>query len=391
MKGGTRFRKTDGLYRGIMRLDSLRQAFADIVTLTRRAFVEFGQDEMAQRSAALAYYALFSLFPLILIAISLIGFMLEAGVPLAMDAQTIVLQAIEQTLPQAKELVEQILVTTRRARGGTGLVGLIVLAWSASNIFTHTRLALNAVWDTGQPQGLGGVLQLRLKALGMAIGTGLLLFISTLSDTIIQLIERYVARLPWSDTLWLFGRPLLLASVTVILFGLLYRYLPRAPLSWADVWPGAIVGGVGWEVLKRGFIWYTTSVANWAAIYGPIAGVIGLLLWLYLSAQVLLFGAEFAAVYSRLLDEKQAAASIPSAALMPAEPTERPFDEIEGVLAPADVPPSQEVPRPGLAKSTAVGLVGAGVAGGLAIVGLLATGRRLLTRRNTVETGEGSS
>lgn len=374
-----------------MRLDSLRLAFADIVTLTQRAFVEFGKDEMAQRSAALAYYALFSLFPLLLLTISLLGFMLEAGVPLAMDAQTIVRQAIEQTLPQAKELVEQILVSTRRTRGGTGLVGLIVLAWSASNIFTHTRLALNAVWDTGQPQGLGGVLQLRLKAFGMAISTGLLLFMATLSDTIIQLIERYVTRLPWSDTLWLLGRPMLLASVTVILFGLLYRFLPRASLSWADVWPGAIVAGVGWEVLKRGFIWYTTSVANWAAIYGPITGVIGLLLWLYLSAQVLLFGAEFAAVYSRLLAEKQAAAFIQSAAPTPTEPIEQPFDTVEAVLPPAEVSPGQEVPRPDLARSTAVGLVGAGVAGGLAIVGLLATGRRLLTRRTAAETGEGSS
>jgi membrane protein len=369
-----------------MTLDSLRLAFADIVTVTRRAFVEFGEDEMAQRSAALAYYALFSMFPLLLLTISLLGFMLEAGVPMAIDAQAVVLQAVEQTLPQTQDLVEQILVTTRRTRGGTGLVGLIVLAWSASNIFTHARLALNAVWDTGQPQGLGGVLQLRLKALGMAISTGLLLFISTLSDTIIQLVARYVTRLPWSDTLWFFGRPLLLSSMTVILFGLLYRYLPRAHLSWADVWPGAIVAGVGWEILKRGFVWYTTTVADWAAVYGPITGVIGLLLWLYLSAQVLLFGAEFAAVYSRLLNKRQTVASIAGAAVMPAESVEQPFDESEAVLIPAEVSPDQEMLRPGLARSTAAGLVGAGVAGGLALVGLLATGRRLLTRRTGAET-----
>jgi membrane protein len=346
---------------------------------------------MAQRSAALAYYALFSMFPLLLLTISLLGFMLEAGVPMAIDAQTIVLQAVDQTFPQANETVEQILVTTRRTRGGTGLVGLIVLAWSASNIFTHARLALNAVWDTGQPQGLGGVLQLRLKALGMAIGTGLLLLISTLSDTIVHLIARYVTRLPWSDTLWFFGRPLLLASMTVILFGLLYRYLPRAQLSWADVWPGAIVAGVGWEVLKRGFVWYTTSVADWAAVYGPITGVIGLLLWLYLSAQVLLFGAEFAAVYSRLLNEKPTVASVPGPAAMPAESPERRFDESEAALTPAEASPDQEVPSPSLARSTVVGLVGAGVAGGLALVGLLATGRRLLTRRTGTDSDEEAS
>jgi membrane protein len=287
-----------------MTLDSLRRALADIVTVTTRAFVNFGIHECAQRSAALAYYALFSIFPLLLLTISILGFMLEAGVPVAVDAQTLVFDAVDRTLPQAKELVEQIVLTTRRNRGGLGFVGLIVLAWSASNMFTHARLALNTIWNTGLPQGIGGVMRLRLVGLGMAIGVGILLLLATLSDTILTLVAQFITHLPWSDTLWFLGRPLLLASMTVVLFAALYRFLPRAPLGWADVWPGAIVGGVGWEVLKRGFVWYTTSIANWTAIYGPITGVIGLLLWLYLSAQVLLFGAEFAAAYRRLLDEK---------------------------------------------------------------------------------------
>ncbi len=366
-----------------MNLDSLRLALGDIVTVTRRALAEFGQDEMAQRSAALAYYALFSMFPLLLLTISVLGFMLEAGVPMAIDAQTTVLDAAEQTVPQAKELIEQIIVTTRRTRGGTGLVGLIVLAWSASNIFTHTRLALNAIWDTGLPQGIGGVLELRLKALGMAIGTGLLLLIFTLSDTILELLTSYATRLPLSGTLWLLGRPLLLSVMTVILFVLLYRFLPRAPLSWADVWPGAIVATIGWEVLKRGFLWYATSVADWSAVYGPIAGVIGLLLWLYLAAQVLLFGAEFAAAYSRLLDEKRQA-SIASEAEIPIETTVETPTSTEAV-------PTEEREQVGLARGTAVGLVGAGVAAGLAIVGLVATGWRLVSRHTAAETDDGTA
>jgi membrane protein len=397
-----------------MTLESLRLAFADIVTVTRRAFVNFGNHECAQRSAALAYYALFSMFPLVLLTISLLGFMLEAGVPIALDAQTVVLRAVEQALPQAKDLVEQIIVNTRRARGGTGLIGLIVLAWSASNMFTHARLALNAIWETGPPQGLGGVVRLRLNALGMVITTGLLLFVSTLSDTILQLIARYVHRLPWSDTLWLFGRPLLLVSMTVALLALLYRFMPRAPLSWADVWPGAIVAGVGWEVLKRGFVWYTTTAADWTAIYGPITGVIGLLLWLYLSAQVLLFGAEFAAAYSHLLKEKLApvpSSSEPELSIALAQPPAGELQEALSSVSGGDgvAPPRQEQPdrimvhldepartsahqeRTGadLARGTAVGLLGAGIAGGLAIVGLVATGRRLLMRRsaNVAEDG----
>jgi membrane protein len=242
---------------------------------------------------------------LLLLSISFLGFMLEAGVPIALDAQTIVLQAVEQALPQAEGLVKDILMQTRNIRGETGLVGLLVLAWSASNIFTHLRLSLNAIWETGLPQGLGGVLRLRLNALGMVIGTGILLIVFTLINTGLDLIARYATRLPWSNTLWPLALPLIMAGVTALLFALLYRFLPRTPLSWADVWPGAIVGSVGWDVLKRGFVWYATSVADWGTVYGPITGVIVLALWLYLSAQVLLFGAEFAAAYSRLINEKR--------------------------------------------------------------------------------------
>jgi membrane protein len=363
-----------------MTLHSLRLALADIVTVARRAFVNFGNHECAQRSAALAYYALFSMVPLLLLTISLLGFLLEAGVPMAVDAQKAVLQAIEQTLPQAKGLVENIIMTTRRARGGTGLVGLIVLAWSASNMFTHTRLALNAIWDTGLPQGLGGVLRLRLNALGMVVGTGLLLFVFTVANTSLDLIARYATRLPWSDTLWPLALPVITASMTVLLFALLYRFTPRAPLSWSDVWPGAIVGGVGWEVLKKGFVWYAALAADWGAIYGPIAGVIVLLLWLYLSAQVFLFGAEFAAAHSQLIDQKRTIVPTPSEMETPIELAKLP--------APTGASLSEEKAGVGLARGTVIGLVGTGVAGGLAIVGLLATGRRLLTRRTAAGTSE---
>ena len=301
---------------------SLRLALADVVTITRRSFVSFGKHECAQRSAALAYYVAFSLFPLLLLIISLFGFLLDAGVPIAVDAQGAVLQVVEQALPQAKDLVEDIIIATRRTRGGTGLIGLIVLAWSASNMFIHARLALNAIWDTGLPQGLGGVLRLRLKALGMVIATGLLLIASTITNTIFELFARYATRLPWSDTLWPLALPLIMASVTVFLFALLYRFLPRAPLAWSDVWTGAIVGGIGWDVLKRVFFWYASSAANWEATYGPIVGVIGLLLWLYYSAQVFLFGAEFAAAYSQLRDEKRAGVSFAGETDQSATPAE---------------------------------------------------------------------
>ena len=362
-----------------MNLYAPRQALADVLGITRRALVDFGKHECTRRSAALAYYTLFAVFPLLLLSISVLAFMLEAGVPLAVDAQTAVLQAVEQTMPQTRELVEEIIVVTRRNRGGTSLVGLFVLAWSASNMFAQARLALNAIWNTRQPQGLEGVLHLRLRGLAMMVGAGLLLFLFTLANTSLDLVALYATRLPWSDAWWPAVLPLSLFATTVILFAALYRFVPSASLRWSQVWPGAIVGGIGWEVIKKGFVWYAASIANWGAMYGPIAGVIALLFWLYLSFQVLLLGAEFAASYSRWLDEKRAAArvaaAVAGAVVARATSAQAP--------APADEPPDAPYARRErgeLARGTAVGMVGAGAAGALVLLGLLATGRRLLTQ-----------
>jgi uncharacterized BrkB/YihY/UPF0761 family membrane protein len=201
----------------------------------------------------------------------------------------------------------------------------------------------------------------------MVIGTGILLMALTIVNTSLDLVAVYATRLPWSDTVWPLALPVLMASGTVLLFTMLYRFLPRAPLDWSDVWPGAIVGGIGWEVLKKGFVWYAGTMADWGAIYGSIASVIALSLWLYLSAQVVLYGAEFSAAYSRLIRDKSAVAFIPV--------------EKEPLVEPDEALPDETEKRTSLARGTAVGLVGAGAAGGLLIVGLVASGWRLLTRR----------
>ncbi len=360
-----------------MSLNSLRLALTDIIIITRRSFVCFGEHECSQRSAALVYYALFSMFPLLLLSVSLLGLLLDAGVPIAMDAQGVVFEAVEQTLPQATDMVKSILLATRKASGSTSLMSLLVLAWSASNMFGHARLALDVIWDTDAPLGIGGALLLRAKAMGMVIGTGFLLIIFTIINTSVDLVAQYAARLPWSDTLWPLALPLILACPTVLLFALLYRFLPRAPLDWGDVWPGAIVGGVGWELLKKGFVLYTATMGNWGAIYGSIASVIALSMWLYLSAQVILFGAEFAAAYSRLLRERNAVpfGQAHDAPLILAE---------EEVLVEA----IETGPQTSLARGTAVGLVGAGAAGVLMLLGVAAAGWRLLTRRSAADEDE---
>ena len=289
-----------------MSLKTLHLALLDIITITRRSFENFTVHQCGQRAAALAYYAFFAIFPLLLMLISVLGFLLEAGWPVATNAQATVLDAVEKAAPDARSLLARSIDAARTARGGAGILSLLMLAWTASNIFAHAALAFDTIWGQGIPRKLRALIRWRLDALGMVLSTGLLLIAYTLFDTFINLILHYAAQLPGSRY-WLdIGISLTSIFVTALLFGLLYRIVPRIRPGWADIWPGALVASVAWEVLKWAFNLYTTSLANWGAIYGPITGVIVLLLWFYLSAHVILFGAEFSAAYDQLRGEKHA-------------------------------------------------------------------------------------
>jgi membrane protein len=287
-----------------MNLQYVRLAVTDLVTITRLSFDNFAVHECGQRAAALAYYAFFSIFPLLLMMISIMGFLLEAGWPAATNAQATVLDAVEKITPDARSLLARSIDAARTARGGTGILSLLMLAWTASNIFAHASLAFDTIWGKQIPRKLRAVIRWRLDALSMVLGTGLLLIAYTLFDTFIDLILRYAIQLPGSRYWLHIGISLASTFVTALLFGLLYRIIPRAVPSWLDIWPGALVASVAWEILKWAFSLYTTSLANWGAIYGPIAGVIVLLLWLYLSAHIILFGAEFSAAYAQLRQTK---------------------------------------------------------------------------------------
>ncbi len=287
-----------------MNLQYLRLAVDDLLTISRRSLNNFAAHECGQRAAALAYYAFFSIFPLLLMMISIMGFLLEAGWPAATNAQATVLDAVEKAAPEARGLLARSIDAARTARGGTGILSLLMLTWTSSNIFAQASVAFDVIWGKEIPRELRAVIRWRLDALGMVLGAGLLLIAYTLFDTFIDLVLYYAAQLPGSRYWLHIGVSLASTFVTALLFGLLYRFMPRVVPSWLDIWPGALVASVAWEILKWAFNLYTTSLANWGAIYGPIAGVIVLLLWLYLSAHIILFGAEFSAAYARLRQTK---------------------------------------------------------------------------------------
>ncbi len=353
---------------GARRRLSLHPALRDAFQVTRCALSAFGDDNGPRLAAALAYYTLFALFPLLLLLISLIGFLLEAGWPVAVDAQEYVFNLVRQALPQAQELVINSVKAVQAARGRMGIVGLAVLLWSASNLFHQLDIALDTIWAGQARRSLRATAQRRLLSMGLVIIAGGLLLASTVVDTVLDLLTRYTYRLPGAALFWQIVPSIISAALVAFVFGLLYRLLPDVVVSWRQIWPGAVAGGVAWEVLKQGFSFYATR-ANWTAVYGPVAGFIALLTWLYLSAQVLLLGAEFSACYTRLLEGRRRPVSLDGA------PAPQP-----GPLAPSEVvPATAEGNRAGFRRGTVIGVAGA--AGFLTVAGLALATRHLLGRR----------
>lgn len=272
-----------------------------IFHLIRSTSSKYSADGCGRMGAALAYYSLFSLFPLLLLLISLLGFMLASGMPLLVDARTSVLDTVGRTLPQARDLLALSIEQAQAARGATGIVGLFTLLWSASNAFTQLYQALNEIWGCLPAGTVRAAIRTKLTAIAVVLVISCLLLASIITDATVSVVVRRMPLPPGWILVWQDLAPFASVALAAAVFAMLYRYLPNTKVQWRTVWPGALVAGVAWEVLRQGFTIYTTRYSNYAAVYGAVGSTMALLSWIYLSAQILLFGAEFTVVYGRLL------------------------------------------------------------------------------------------
>jgi membrane protein len=258
----------------------------------------FDRDDGPLVSRSLAYYALFSFFPLLLVLIWLAGSRLATD-----EAQQLVLEVVERYLPIATDLVTDNLEQVLRQRSTIGIVALVGLLWSASGVFSALYRAVNRAW--GNPKS---ELFWREKLFGLAVVliVGLLLLATTVYSTIQGVVQSWqtsvLGQQPAAETFsgslgdWLSAVvPALISAVT---FTILYRTIPRNRVSWRDVWLGGVIAGLIWELARRVFTWYLANFASYNLVYGSVGVIIAFLLWSYLSAMILLLGAEFTAQYT---------------------------------------------------------------------------------------------
>ncbi|MEN8098693.1 MAG: YihY/virulence factor BrkB family protein [Chloroflexota bacterium] len=277
-------------------------ALTRVVGITRDAIRAFGKHRTSRMAAALTYYTFFSLFPLLLLLLAIVGYLLEAGLPLAVDASDYLKELTVRYIPQASEVLTNAIESVHTARNTSGLIGILGLLWSASNTFNHMHISLDEIWGFDHRSGIGQTLRRRISSILVVLGLGLLLIASQALKSTTYYLVQLSDRIPGGASIYSLISWVIPIIVSTIAFGFAYRMFPSKQVTWRTVWPGAVMAGVGWELLKWLFAIYAVEIANWQAVYGPIASIIALLTWLYFSFMIVLFGAEFSASFARHLE-----------------------------------------------------------------------------------------
>jgi membrane protein len=261
-------------------------------------------------AAALAYYTMLSLAPLLLVIIAV------AGVVFGTEAVRgeLVAQIGGITGGESARAIEDLLANARRPASGliASVIGVVMLLLGASGVVGELEGALNAIWKV-EPStgGFRTMIAKRLASLAMLLGVGFLLLVSLSVNALLAAAGRYFGSLvPGNETVWLGVEMVASFAVVTALFAMLFKFLPDAPVRWRDVWPGAAATAVLFN-LGKFLIGLYLGRASIGSAYGAAGSLVIVLVWIYYAAQILLFGAELTHVYA---EQRGAAARRPQAA-----------------------------------------------------------------------------
>lgn len=266
--------------------------------VVKTTFASWYRDDSFHKAAALAYYTLFSLAPLLVIVIGIAGLILERN-----DVQVAVLDQIGELVgSKGREAVATMVdqtAQTGRSLSAT-LLGLALLLMGASGVFFHLKLALNNIWGMGiqSSWSIWSLIRDRFLSFALVLGLGFLFLVSLVVDTAIAASARWIDRqfaLPaWGLELIHLGFGFVVISVV---FGMIYKWLPDMKLTWKQVALGAAVTGVLFMIGKSLIGLYLGSAAT-RSTYGAAASAVLILLWAYYSGLIFLLGAEFTHVFA---------------------------------------------------------------------------------------------
>jgi len=272
-----------------------------------RAVVEMYEGEDLTFAASIGYYALLSLFPVLLIIISILG-----SVAATEANRLAVMRFVLTYFPQQFDFIVAQLDSFSQTPIRLGVGGGVALVWASLGVFNAISSAVNHAWGVEKKRNFW---QHRVFSFLMLVVAGLLLMTALLLATAVQVAEaRWFANYHWSSPQLVVLRGETVRYATFLLpafvFGLIYYFVPHVTdVLVKDVWLGALITGLLWDAGLKGFSWFVRDTGRWTHIHGNIATVVVFLLWIYISAVILLWGVEFTAAYSKMRRDIRAAGS----------------------------------------------------------------------------------
>lgn len=271
------------------------------LTILGHSFHDFHDNDLFTSAAAMSYFGLLTLFPGLILLLA-IGKRLAGGGTVLNE----MLRRVAQAYPGSGDFLDSTVRSLSDLGTGVIITCIIVVLWAGSWVFAVAERALNRIWKTTSRTFLHG----RALTLGMIGIVGLLLTVSVLVTSLLvsvqqlagKLSPRQLERWTWLATFgslfWQIIFILVSIVVTIILFMLVYRFMPNARVSLRDTVPGAIIGGLLWEIGKYIFAW-SLHYFHYDQIYGSVGAVVAVLTWGYVSSLILLYGAQLTAVFHR--------------------------------------------------------------------------------------------
>lgn len=288
------------------------------VQLIIRTGMEWQRDQCLEMGAALSYYALFSIFPIFLVILSIVGFFLGRSDDLIPD---ILLYAESALPPSAYDVFEDVLLDLNSSSVGAGITGFFLLFFSASNVFGALNRSVDRIWKVYHKRherktlqaSILGIIKDRVVAFSLVLSSAAIMTLSLLADLFFDVIRRLLDEFNSFITFIELDEVTIISKaqlgVTFLVMGLivmvLFKILPSTRITWGDTWPGAFLTAtlfMGLQYLVSNSI---IHVGAQYRSYGLVGGVMVMMIWIYFTCQIFFLGSEFSYVYTHLYGSRR--------------------------------------------------------------------------------------
>jgi membrane protein len=253
--------------------------FASIIWRAVYNFAQHGPRE----AAALSYYALFSMFPLLLLLVVLIGWLVGPSSTGSTVNDFLALFLPGATATELSRTVERFVLQGASA----SIVAFVGLSWSALGLFSNLESALSRTFRDSKGRHFW---ERRIVGLIMILALGILLIANIMTSLLFSFFDLLFLN---RNNIWLSMASIFIPfGFSMGIFAMMYRWIPRTQIGWDAIWPAALLGGVAWELAKRIFGWYLESISNLSLVYGSITTIIIFMLWAFYTSCIILLCAE---------------------------------------------------------------------------------------------------